>query len=322
MMQRDVDMARLSVLLAIYFLLSTAGAAAEDCQPSQWGATDQIGAANRITPERTIAAASLVKQGASHPLGIVIAPGMPAYPPRYTALQVVQPGLHYRAEGSHLYGWEISANDDLVQMWLGTGPQLDGLGHLGENGTFYNCNRGEDFSEITGLTKLDISQVPPMVARGVLIDMAKHFGVDHLSAAQPFTSDDIRAAMAAQDVTVGEGDVVLFHTGWTDAKLATEPDLWVSTIPGITNEAARFLAALKPLAVGADTWGLGAVPPRPGDKVFYDHAILLKENGIYILETMNTGRLAEEGVKEFMFVLGQARLKGAVQMVINPVAMW
>jgi len=56
--------------------------------------------------------------------------------------------------------------------------------------------------------------------------------------------------------------------------------------------------------------------------VFYDHAILLKENGIYILETMNTGRLASEGVTEFMFVLGQARLKGAVQMIINPVAMW
>lgn len=48
----------------------------------------------------------------------------------------------------------------------------------------------------------------------------------------------------------------------------------------------------------------------------------LKDNGIYILEVMNTGRLAEEGVNEFMFVLGQARLKGAVQMIINPVAMW
>jgi hypothetical protein len=76
------------------------------------------------------------------------------------------------------------------------------------------------------------------------------------------------------------------------------------------------------MAVGADTWGLGAVPPRPGDKIFYDHVVLLKQHGIYILETMNTGRLADEGVHEFMFVLGQARLKGAVQMIINPVAMW
>ena len=143
-----------------------------------------------------------------------------------------------------------------------------------------------------------------------------------MSAAQPITTQDLQSAMTEQKITVREGDVILLHTGYTDAFLEADPQLWGSTIPGITNDAARFLASLKPLAVGADTWGLGAVPPAPGDKVFYDHAILLKQNGIYILETMNTGRLAAEAVKEFMFVLGQARLKGAVQMVINPVAMW
>jgi len=58
------------------------------------------------------------------------------------------------------------------------------------------------------------------------------------------------------------------------------------------------------------------------EKVFYGHVVLLRDNGIYILETMNTGRLAAEGVTEFMFVLGQARIKGTVQMIINPVAMW
>ena len=309
-------------LIAVWLSVLSFAATADECLPSEWGAADQIGAANRITPERTIAAAALVKKGASHPLGIVITPGMPAYPPRTTQLQVVQPDLHFRSEGSYKYGWKISTNDDLVQMWLGTGPQIDGLGHLGEDGEFYNCHRGEDFSPITGLTKLDISQIPPLVARGVLINLAAHFGVDHLAAAQPVSSADIQAAMTAQGISVGEGDVLLFHTGWTDAKLSSAPQEWVSTIPGITNEAARFVASLKPLAVGADTWGLGAVPPKSGDKVFYDHAILLKENGIYILETMNTGRLAAEGVSEFMFVLGQARLKGAVQMVINPVAMW
>ena len=197
-----------------------------------------------------------------------------------------------------------------------------GLGHLGEDGEFYNCHQGSDFAAITGLTKLDISQIPPMVARGVLIDVAKHFGVPHLSAAQPISTQDLQSAMTEQNITVSEGDVILLHTGYTDAFLEADPELWGSTIPGITNDAARYLASLKPLAVGADTWGLGAVPPKPGDKVFYDHVILLKQNGIYILETMNTGRLAAEAVTEFMFVLGQARLKGAVQMVINPVAMW
>ena len=62
--------------------------------------------------------------------------------------------------------------------------------------------------------------------------------------------------------------------------------------------------------------------PAEGDRVFYDHVILLRDNGIYILETMDTGPLARQSVTEFMFVLGQARLKGAVQMIINPVALW
>ena len=301
-------------------IVASSAVSADECVPSPWGADDQIGAANRVTPERTAAAAKLVKKGISHPLGIVIEPGMPAYPPRYTQLQVVQPNQQFNADLG--VGWEASSNDDVLQMWLGTGPQLDGLGHMGEAGEFYNCNQGKDFSLITGLTKLDISGIPPMVGRGVMIDIAKQMGVDSLQAGQPITSDDIKAAMKSQGVTVGEGDVVLLHTGYTDATLKQNPSLWAGSIPGITNEASVFLAGLKPMAVGADTWGLGAVPPRAGDKIFYDHVVLLKQHGIYILETMNTGRLADDGVHEFMFVLGQARLKGAVQMIINPVAMW
>ena len=161
---------------AVMVACCASGAVAADCQPSEWGADDQIGAANRITAERTVAAAQLVTQGASHPLGIVITPGMPAYPPRFTQLQVLQPEHPY-SETTNAFGWEASANDDLVQMWLGTGPQLDGLGHLGEAGEFYNCNRTA-FSKTTGLTKLDI-KIPPMVAR-CLIDMTKHFDVEHL----------------------------------------------------------------------------------------------------------------------------------------------
>ena len=313
-----VNLARTSLALAL--IVATSAVSADECVPSPWGADDQIGAANRVTPERTAAAAKLVKKGISHPLGIVIEPGMPAYPPRYTQLQVVQPNQQFNADLG--VGWEASSNDDVLQMWLGTGPQLDGLGHMGEAGEFYNCNQGKDFSLITGLTKLDISGIPPMVGRGVMIDIAKQMGVDSLQAGQPITSDDIKAAMKSQGVTVGEGDVVLLHTGYTDATLKQNPSLWAGSIPGITNEASVFLAGLKPMAVGADTWGLGAVPPRAGDKIFYDHVVLLKQHGIYILETMNTGRLADEGVHEFMFVLGQARLKGAVQMIINPVAMW
>ena len=315
-------MMTLRVFVLLFSCIGSQAFAQQQCEPSKWGAADEIGAANYVTPERVLNAITLVKEGRSHGLGIVIESGMPAFPPRDTQLQIVQPGQQFGRETTPDYGWPMSYNDDVVQMWLGTGPQLDGLSHLGEGGVFYNCNRGEDFTQITGVTKLGLHNVPPLIGRGVLIDMAKHFGVASLKGGQPITANDIKAAASAQQVDVQTGDVVLFHTGWTDAKLASDPQTWGSTIPGLTNGAALYMASLNPMAAGADTWGLEAVPAAAGDKPFYGHVTLLKENGIYILETMNTGKLAEEGVKEFMFVLGHAKLKGTVQMIINPVAMW
>ncbi len=307
---------------ALAALLTCGPAHAADCRPSKWGKDDEIGAANYVTPDRVLAATKLVKKGMSHPLGIVVDPKMPAFPPRSTSLQIVTPGQHNNRELTKDLGWPIVYNDDLAQLWFGTGPQIDGLGHLGESNLYYNCNDARDFVHITGLKKLGVDKVPPLIARGVLIDMAKHFKVATMSAGQGITPADIDAAMKAQGVVVREGDVILIHTGWTDAMLDKDPKAWVSGEPGLTNVAAVHLAKMNPMAVGADTWGVEAVPPVKGDKVFYGHVTFLKENGVYILETMNTGRLAKEGVNEFMFVLGQARIKGTVQMIINPVAMW
>lgn len=310
-------------LITAAFAVGASGVVlAQDCKPSKWGSNDEIGAANYITPQSVLAATKLVKMGQTHPLGIVVEPGMPAFPPRSVSLQIVSPGQQNGRDLTKDFGWPAVYNDDLAQLWFGVGPQLDGLGHLGEKNLYYNCNHAFDFVTLTGLTKLGTDKVPPMVARGVLIDMAKHFKVASMAPGQAITPADIDAAMKAQGVQIRQGDVVLFHTGYTDAKLKSDPKTWVSTQPGLTNAAAVHLAKMNPMAVGADTWGLEAVPPAPGDRLFYGHVTFLKEHGIYILETMNTGRLAKESVKEFMFVLGQARVKGTVQMIINPVAMW
>ncbi len=303
-------------------VFASTAAVAQECKPSKWGKDDEIGAANYVTPEQVLMAAKLVKKGESHPLGIVVDPNMPAFPPRGMMVQIVQPGQQNGRQTAQDFGWEVSYNDDIAQLWFGIGPQLDGLSHLGEDGMYYNCNSAKDFINISGVKKLSVDKIPPMIGRGVLIDMAKHFGVETMEAGQAFGSAEIQAAMKAQGVTLKQGDVVLFHTGWTDGKLASDPKAWVSGEPGISNEGALWLSKQNPMAVGADTWGVDVVPPAKGDKVFYGHIHFLKENGIYILETMNTGRLAKEGVNEFMFVLGQARIKGTVQMIINPVAMW
>jgi kynurenine formamidase len=294
---------------------------AADCMTSKWGADDQIGSANLVSAENTLMAAKLIKQGKSVPLGIVIDPNTPAFPPRSLSLQVVQPN---QQGGQKLtgFGYPGNYNDDIIQTWLGIGSQIDGLGHLGEKGYYYNCLPETEISAITGLTKLGVHDVPPLVGRGVVLDMAKHFGKDVLAAGENFGEADIKAAAEAQGVTLGEGDIILFHTGWTDGMLESDPTAWVSGEPGLNVEGSRYLASLNPMAVGADTWGVEPVPPKEGDGAFYGHVVLLKENGIYILETMNTGLLVADGVTEFMFVLGQARIRGTVQMIINPVALY
>ena len=150
--------------------------------------------------------------------------------------------------------------------------------------------------------------------------MTAHFKVDFLNAGQSFTVKDVKAVEKKQGTPIQEGDVVLFHTGWIDAKFNSDPKLWGSAEPGLSPEVARYLASKEVIAVGADTWGLDVIPPLNENEPFQGHVILLKENGIYILETMNTGPLVNDGSLEFLFVLGQAKVKGAVQMFINPIA--
>ena len=305
------------LFLIMVFLITPFLLQAGECEISRWGPDDQIGNANLISPETVIKASKYIKKGKLYSLGITIDSNTPAYPPRSLSLQVVQPSQQFGNKSSP----NSTYNDDIFHGWFGIGSQLDGFGHLGgPDGTFYNCNKGKDFAQIDGLTKLGIETVPPIVARGIILDMTAHFKVDFLNAGQPFTVKDVKAVEKKQGTPIQEGDVVLFHTGWIDAKFDSDPKLWGSVEPGLSPEVARYLASKEVIAVGADTWGLDVIPPLNENEPFQGHVILLKENGIYILETMNTGPLVNDGSLEFLFVLGQAKVKGAVQMFINPIA--
>ena len=84
------------VLSCLIVLMAVTNSWAENtCSPSKWGENDEIGSANLVTPDQVLMAAKLVTKGKTHPLGIVIEPGMPAFAPRYTQLQVVQPGQQF-----------------------------------------------------------------------------------------------------------------------------------------------------------------------------------------------------------------------------------
>lgn len=291
----------------------------EGCKTSKWGPDDEIGSANLITPASVLKASSLIKKGITRHLGIIIDKNTPAFGPRSLRVQIVQPGQEY---GRSPFPNGFIYNDEVVQAWFGIGSQLDGLGHPGQHGMFYNCNKGIDFVRTEGVSKMGIEKVPPMAARGVVLDMAGHAGVEYLKGGEYFTVADVKAVEKAQGTDIRQGDVVLFHTGWTEAMLEKDPKKWGSTEPGISEEVAQYLADKHVLAVGADTWGVDVVPPQNKDNIFGGHIILMVENGIYLLETMQTGPLVRDKAFEFFFVLGPSRIRGTVQAIIDPIAIY
>ncbi len=305
----------LSMLLAALFAVWAPFAVAEDWHPSKHGAGDTLGAINHLSAEQVLAAARLVTTGKAYPLGVVTGRDTPAYPPRQYAITIIQPG---QDNGPTMGANLATGNDDLLYTWMGIGSQLDGLGHIGVNHVYYNGHKAQDIVTATGLKALSIDKLPPIVGRGVLLDMTRHFGEHPLPAGKAFNSADIMAQAKAQGVAIGTGDIVLFHTGWLS--VADDAERFMGGEPGLGLDGAQHLASLDVVAVGADSWAVEVLPGEDAALAFPVHVELLAKNGIYILENMNTAELAADEAWEFLFVLGQPRFEGAVQAVINPVA--
>jgi kynurenine formamidase len=284
--------------------------------PSKYGAQDTLGALNELNPDKTKRAAELVKLGKTYALGVETGPDSPAYSPRTYNVTVLQldDGM-----GTPMGSNKATGNDDLMTFWMGIGSQIDGLGHMGENHRYYNGNMARDFVTPTGLTKLSIDKLPPIASRGILLDVAKLMDKAILSEGTAINSAAIKAAAKAAGVTIEAGDVVLFHTGWLNV-MESDPDRFMAGEPGLGLDGARYLASLGVAAVGSDTWGLEVLPGENATDFFPVHPELLAKNGVYILENMDTRALAADGATEFLFVLGVPRFVGAVQSVINPVA--
>ncbi|WBU56147.1 cyclase family protein [Paracoccus sediminicola] len=294
---------------------ATEDSAAQDWFPSTYGADDELGAANLLSPELVLKAAELVTEGKAYPLGIPVGANTPGFGVRELDINIFMPG---QEGGSSIGPNKMTYVDDVIMGWVGLGSQIDGLGHLGIDNVFYNGNTPADYVTTGGLTKMGIHNIPPIVTRGLVIDVAGARGVDVMEAGEYISLDEIQSILEDSDLTVEEGDVVLLHTGWLSL-IESEPERFAEGEPGIDRVAAAWLAEQGAIAVGADTWGLDAVP-GPEGTAFSAHQELLAKNGVYILENMATQQLVDDGVTEFMFVLGQPRLEGAVQSIINPVA--
>lgn len=297
-------------------LIPPIASADDSWYPSKWGADDTLGAINELSPEGVLEAAKLIKTGKTYSLGVETGRDTPAYGSRSFQLFAVASG---DGSGSTIGRNQGTFNDDWMTTWLGIGTQIDGLGHLGINHVYYNGTPVSEFWRPEGLSRFGTHLLPPIVTRGVLLDIAALKGLDMLPGGTPIHVSDIEAAAKRQKVSLRRGDVVIFNTGWQ--RLAKDdPEKFLETEPGLDVDSAEYLAKIGVVAVGSDTWALDVLPGTDPEVAFPVHQILLAKNGIYILENIRTDELVADSAWEFLFVLGQPKFVGAVQMVINPVA--
>ena len=296
-------------------LMLASAAAADDWFVSKFGKDDTLGHANYLTADKAREAAKLVTKGKVYQLGMVTGPDTPAYGPRKFQMIVHQLG---DGTGATLGPDNFVSNDDTVLTAVGIGSQIDGFGHFGKEHKYYNNTPAAKVVAPDGLLKFGTDELPGFVTRGVLLDMTKQFGKTPVPAGTPYTQADIEQAAKRQGVEITKGDVVLFHSGYLKAnegKITLSP-----AEPGLGVSGAHYLAKKGVVAVGGDAWALEVLPSEDPNDVFPVHGLFLVKYGIYILENMVTHELAADGVSEFMFSLGVPKLKGAVQAIINPLA--
>lgn len=302
-----------------------------------WGADDESGSTNWYKkPAVVLRALSQVKLGRTLKLGQVYEAAMPLYGTRSFALVI--PGA---PTGGPLGANRVVYHDEFMATQVGqVGTQFDGLGHIGvATGDpadrtamrFYNGIPVSEMNTADGLVKLGAEKLHPIVARGVLLDIARARGVESMEAGQVISMADVRGALAKQGMASFEfapGDVVLFRTGW-EKYWITDNAHYNNGAPGIGMQVARWLAEdVQAGATGADTWPVDAVTGEglptevPEGCVFCVHTFLQTRHGIVNQENLKLSPLAAQEVWVFAYVYTPVPIKGATGSIGSPLAIW
>jgi kynurenine formamidase len=297
---------------------TTATPIGEKWWPSKWGANDQRGAANLMTPEKVLEAQRLIRTGKVYQLGRVYERDMPTFPHRTFRLTI--PAFRAAPRGENM---QVGRDEFFVGEIGQMGTQLDGMGHVGvrlpDGDTWYNGFKSEEIEDAYGLKKLGIENVGVFFTRAVLIDVVSYRKVDRLPVGYEISLDELHGAMEQQQTTIGSGDVVLIRTGHSKVWIK-DNDVYNSGQPGIGLEAASWLIEQNITMVGADNWGIEVDPPPNGKRPIEVHQQMITRNGIYFLENLDLEELAADKVYEFAFIFAPLRLKGATGSPGNPIA--
>lgn len=202
-------------------------------------------------------------------------------------------------------------------MYSHTGTHIDALNHFGLNGRIYNEFSAQAHLGDRGWTKTDAETIPPIIARGVLIDVASAKGVKMLPNNYKITRADIETTLRRQPLKLARGDVALIRTG--RMQIYADADAYMKNSPGLGLAAARFLVESGAMVVGADNLSFESFPPETDDNYVPLHTYLLAQNGVPIMELVMLEELARDQVYEFAFIGGSLKLRGADAAPVRPI---
>lgn len=291
---------------------------------SRWGAADQAGAANLITADCRLAALALVEQGRMFDLSHVIEMGAPRYDPVQlpyviTASATAANGVKRRAAQGATN--EAGANLERIEMTTHVGTHIDALGHFTIGDAMYNGVSAADAVGDWGLEKLGIEHAPPMVTRGVCLDVSGLDGGDFLEAGRAVGRDDLERALERAGVALQSGDIVCINTGWGRFFMA-DNQRYLSGEPGIDEAAARWLTEAGVAAIGVDNMAVEVLPGTNHPEIMMPvHQHCLVEAGVYLLENMMLDDLVDEGVATFCFIVAPVKFRGATGCPVTPIAL-
>jgi kynurenine formamidase len=219
-----------------------------------------------------------------------------------------------RADGS-------SAANELIVTGGHVGTHIDALCHVSHDGMLHGGVDAATAQAGGRFSQLGIDTVAPFVCRGLLLDVPAALGIASCPPAYEITPADLAAAAAGLPSPPRPGDVLLVRSGWgsrfEDRTTYIGHDCGV---PGPGAEGAHWLAGHRPRAVGADTIAFEQLAPGAGHALLPAHRILLVEEGIHIIETLDLEELSARSVREFLFVMAPLALVGATGSPVRPLA--
>ena len=281
---------------------------------NRWGADDERGALNHIGPDEVKRATALVRTGEVLRLAQLLSHKTPV-PAQRSGLQhfMSRDGGDYAAGRRRPGGFQVA--EDSVIMPLHIGTHVDALCHAWYDDKLYNGHAG-DTVRSTGAARLGIEKMPPVVTRGVLLDLVRLKG-RVIAPGETVGAADLEAAALAAGVQVGRGDAILLRTGWLESQKGVGR-VDFDTEPGIDVEAALWLVAREVAIVGADNFAV-EVLPFPEGTVFPVHQRLIRDFGVQLIEGLMLDPLVASGRHEFLFIASALPIVGASGSPLAPV---